>query len=647
MAKANWFGKFKEIGISGISPEGWLRRYLEKQNAGLTGNIEKVGYPFDSCGWTGKIVPKPPLHPEFQGWWPYEQTAYAIDGQLRCGYLLGDAGLTEKARKHVKKVLSNPDRDGYLGPRHIKHGEGEDRWVHAVFFRALMAEYLATGDERIPQAMAKHYLSGTSDHTTRREMCNIESICWTYAQTGDRRLLDHAVAAYEKFNEITQWDTSVTRLLSNKRTDLHGVTFCESVKIPAILYMYTGNRRWLKAAIHGFEKAQRDHLLIDGVVSSTEALNENTAINGHETCDIADFTWSLGTMLMATGEMRWADMIERACFNAAPGAVKKDDFMAIQYFSLPNQVVAKNNSDRFYGGQHTAFKAAHSPRCCTGNFNRIMPNFAARMWMSDGEGNLAALLYGPSCVVARVGKKAQPVEIVEETSYPFSERIDFEIRTESPVEFTLRLRIPGWCENARVSVNGQPIQGKLKAGSLLSLKRRFAHNDRITLELPMTLTLNEIPGGGVAITRGPLLFALPVKELWAVDSKDSKANKDAPSWLLAAGSDWNYALALSEKTLEQDVAIEYQPATADPWTPQSAPIRLHVPARKVKGWNLERPKKIVDKDHVRKGPFELTPAIPTGNALKKKLAAKLETITLVPYGCTHLRMAILPQCGRI
>ena len=635
-----WYGKFRETWLTGISPEGWLRRYLEGQAAGLTGNIEQAGYPFDSCAWRGRIRPKPPLHPEFQGWWPYEQTAYAIDGMVRCGRLLGDAELIAKAARQIRHVLTHADRDGYLGPRHIKTGEGENRWVHAVFFRAMMGEYLATGDDRIPAAIAKHYLSGRSRHSTRREICNVEAICWAYSLTGDRRLIDHAVEAYERFNRETDWATSVKNLRSARRSELHGVTFNETVKLPAILYMYTGEKGLLRAAVNGFRKLDRDSMLIDGVPSSTEQLRGNSEVDGHETCDIADYTWSAGAMLLATGQAEWGDRIERACLNAAPGAIR-GDFRAIQYFSYPNQALATTNSDRFYGGKHAAFKPSHEPCCCTGNFNRIMPNYAARMWMDDGEGGLAAVLYAPSRLAAKVGRSGQAIEIVEETDYPFSERVEFQVRTEGAVTFTLRLRIPGWCEDAAVLVNGQSAKGKARAGTMFRLRRRFEHNDRVTLLLPMRLKLHHA-GGGVAIERGPLVYSLKIAEDWQVDRDDKRSSKEYPAWNLKPASPWNYALAIDEKRLADQVEIVCRPPVGHPWTPEAAPVELHVPARRVKGWKLLRTRTLYGGKRKCEGYCLLTPPLPDEKGLRGRLG-KVETVTLVPYGCTHLRMTIFPQ----
>lgn len=660
--KPRTYARFAELPISTIEPEGWLRQYLENQRNGLTGHLEVAGHPFDTPGWAAGRT----MHRDGGSWWPYEQTGYWIDGMIRCGHLLGDEFLLTKARKSTNYILRHADRDGYLGPRFLKKEvdipKAKFRWSHAVFFRAMMAEYSATGDKSILRAITKHYLGDDFTYSDERDAANIEQMCWAYSLTGDKRLLDRAEQVYKRLNtRYPTEDWAVKNMLSSRRGTEHGVTYMELCKLGVILYMSSGRRRLLNASLNAFRKLDRYHMLIDGIPSSSEHLRGKDPLDSHETCDIADYTWSAGYLLMATGDATWADKIERACFNAAPGAVKSD-FKALQYFSCPNQVVAtrSSNHNKFLcGTTFMSFRPRPGTQCCPGEVNRIMPNYAARMWMSDGAGGLVAALYGPSRITANVGAgKGQLVTIVEETAYPFSERIDFEIRTKRPVKFPLSLRIPTWCSGAKLLLNGKPLKLAAKRGSFVKVNRTFKQNDRITLVLPMKLKLSRWPGGGVGIERGPLVYALGIAEDRRVDKTDKDSSKDMPAWDLFPASDWNYALALDAKTLNRDVEVIHREYSPDPWSLEAAPIILRVPARKVRGWKMKVTNTITRDDWDEngkavstriKGRFHLTPPLPDEASLKGKLSKiskKLETITLVPYGCTHLRITIFPHCGK-
>lgn len=141
-----YFGKFKSIPANAIKPKGWLKQYLVNQRNGLTGHLENAGYPFNNIGWAGDSIAG---NISVEKWWPYEQHAYWVDGLERCGLLLNDTFLLNKARKSMDYVLAHPDETGYLGPKFIKANYERDRWVHAIFFRALMANYEATKNPAI------------------------------------------------------------------------------------------------------------------------------------------------------------------------------------------------------------------------------------------------------------------------------------------------------------------------------------------------------------------------------------------------------------------------------------------------------------------------------------------------------------------
>jgi len=644
--------KFTELPVTTIKPNGWLRRYLEIQRDGLTGHLdEAVGYPFNTESWCCKED-----EGKYKNWWPYEQNGYWIDGMIRCGYLIEDEFLIQKAKKYIDYVLNNADEDGYLGPNSLKDPGDISRWPHSVFFRAIIAYYSATQDERVLSALTKHYLSGTSEHSDGREVCNVEIMLWLYDKTGDKRILECAVKAFEEYNRLSvSAANSLENMLSDKKAFEHGVTFNEIAKLGAILYMYTGDEKCLKSTVNAYKKIDRDQMLIDGVCSSSEYLRGKDPLDSHETCDIADFTWSMGYLLMATGNAEYADKIERACFNAAPGAVRSD-FKGLQYFSCPNQVIAdrlSNHNTYNKGEPWMSYRPdpAHI-HCCPGEVNRIMPNFVARMWMSDGESGLAAVMYGPSTVTAKVGNNMQKVTIVEETDYPFSDRIQFKIKTESPVEFRLILRIPGWCNKAQLLLNGSPMDIETKQGSFVEIDRTFLPDDCITLILPMELKLSHWPYEGVGIERGPLVYALRIQERWEVDEKEEKCSKEFHSWNLYADSDWNYAVAVEGGPLDDIVKVVHMPMSDEPWNIYNAPIELHLPARKVKEWDLVKENTVVAENITeeglisveKKGNFVFTPQLPPPETLKDRLEEKVEDVVLVPYGCTKLRISIFPKC---
>lgn len=647
-------GSLAEMPLSATRPAGWIRRWLELQRDGLTGHLEAAGFPYNTKLWACRELPFRHGAP----WWPYEQTAYWVDGFTRCGYLLGDRDLIGKAGKQIEYVLTHADRDGYLGPRNCKRPMPAGRWSHGIFFRALMAHHSATGDPRVPDALRSHYLDSPFDHSGHRDVCNVEVMCWAFERTGDRRLLEMAEHTWQRFQQTAEdddLDCTPERLRTDTPATAHGVTFCETIKQGAILYRCTGNKRYLEDSVLGFRKLDTYHMLLPGAPSSTESLRGVTALDAHETCDIADYTWSAGYLLMATGEAGYADRIERAVFNAHPGAVTKD-FRALQYFSGPNQVVLGRNSCHTLaaaGGQWMCYRPKPGTECCTGEVNRIMPNYVSRMWLWRGVDPVAAL-YGPSSI--RFERDGRQVAVHEETWYPFSDEIDFVVETDEPVRFTLWLRIPGWCRDAAVYKNGMRIGKRHRAATFVPVEGVFHNGDRVRLTLPMRTAVRQWPGQGISVERGPLVYALPVAQRRERDRGDKNQTREFPAWNMYPVAPWNYALCIDEQDVENDVRVEYGPMTLQPFS--VPPVRLRVPMRRVRGWRIRKAKRLralagelVDPARNKwriypktiTGDFMLTPPLPSPESLPSRLGKQVEEMTLVPYGATLLRVAVFPK----
>jgi hypothetical protein len=654
-----YYGRFKSIPANAITPKGWLRQYLINQRNGLTGHLENAGYPFNTVGWAADSIPG---NKSIEKWWPYEQNAYWVDGMMRCGLLLNDTSLLNKARKSIYYVLAHPDSTGFLGPKFLKPNDEGDRWVYVVFFRAWMAEYEATRNPAILAAIKKHYLGDRFPHAGVRESINAEIILWAYSESKDTALLNFAKEIYKNSNELNKNSmVSDAGFLKDGIVVEHGVTYLEKSKLGAILYLYTGDSTYLRPSIAAFKKLDKYHMLIDGVNVSSEHIQIPTTQESHEICDISDYTWNISYLLKATGDAAYADKIERAAFNAAPGSVTKD-FKALQYFSAPNQVVASRESFIRDGGGSMRYAPNPGTECCPGNVNRMMPNFAVNAWMTDGKGGLAAAMYAPSSVTYAAGANNTEVTIDEDTRYPFSDSISFAFHLKEKVKFNFYIRIPGWCSNARILINGAELNRQFVPGTYVPLQQEYKEGDKVTVVLPSSFQLTPGPENGISIERGPLLYSLKIQEDWKVDTQDERSTPDFPAYELFAGSPWNYALCVTKDSLQQQIKVVNNAYSDNPWSIETAPVELKVPARLVKGWTLENKNEMkfenwgvkrnergkvtdwyVTDTRIKKGSWWFTPLLPDAATLKNGLSQKVDTVTLVPYGCSKLRITVFPK----
>jgi uncharacterized protein len=639
---------FRELQLGSVLPEGWLHQELNKQANGITGHQPDFCFPFDRHYWDSNERGQD--QESRNGgifWYPWEQMGYWTDGAYRCAKLIDDRRLRLLSMEPIRYTVDHPVDGWFLGPRKlfdISAADDPGRWPQAVFFRALAAAAEGENAPDILNAMCRHYLRDTkSDYQHGpygpRDRVNIESMLWCYAHSGEQRLLDKAQDVWSRVPPA-----DLAQMIEDKPSRKHGVTFAEVSKLAALLYMYTGDARQLEISEAATRRVFKYHMLVDGTPSTTEGLRGTGQLDGHETCDVVEFNLTWGYLAMATGAGEYADRIERALFNAGMGSVRKD-WSGLQYISCPNQVhIARNSCQPGHKGTAAALygpSSDHRPEypfitaCCAGNISRMLPTYVQRMWMSAGDGGLAALLYGPSRVLTTVGKQRQPIEIIEETSYPFSEEMSFRIRSARPVEFPLHLRVPAWCKQPKLSVNGRrEILPPINNGFVV-LHRNYAGGDVIRLELPMKAELGHSTDGGIHLERGPLVYCLRPKENWTSIAMPEFeiTSPEFPMWAAAAGSPWNFALVIDpELPLDSQVRVNKAPAGAAPW--ETPPISLSVSARRVTGWDLLHPKG--DDPN-----WFLTPPLPP----PESPLGPEERVNLVPVGSSHLRLTVFPQAA--
>ena len=114
----------------------------------------------------------------------------------------------------------------------------------------------------------------------------------------------------------------------------------------------------------------------------------------------------------------------------------------------------------------------------------------------------------------------------------------------------LTLRIPTWCSNATVTLNGSPINVALTAGTFVKLPQAVKSGDVVTLTLPMTIEKKAHEGQGVCFQRGPLLYAYAIPQQITEDTEEyanmhgkKPENPDFKCWNIVPTGIFNYAYA--------------------------------------------------------------------------------------------------------
>ena len=622
-----------------ITPQGWLGEMMRLQEQNFTGILDQTAFPFTQGGWGSEpfLRVKNGVVEEF--WVPYEQTAYYFDGMIRLGYLLHSAPLLDKAKRAIYNTIDHAGEDGLLGPRIVS--EDMARWVHAVFFRAMIAEYETTQDCDIISALDRHYRNDTAKYTAR-SLCNIEILDWLYRTTNDRFFKEKALSMLdEPCFEGHTLQQAMEQFASNERTEIHAVTFHEFLKLPILFYDLTGDRKYLDWARAAFEKIDRYHMLPDGVASGEEGLSGRTARSVHEMCNVVDYVWTCTYMLRATGEPQFADRIEAALFNAGLGGITKA-FDAHQYYSAPNQIVCNEYSNHTgaYDNSRFAYRQVHRPACCTGNLNRMFPIYVGSQWMHGDKGEYYKMLYGPGEV--KIATHDGEVMLREESTYPFGNKVVLSI-IEGRARFPLYLRIPGWCEQAEMRVNGQEVEHTVRDGYFY-IYREWKAGDRLELLFPKTVKLQRWDHEAMVVNYGPLLMSLPV------ESRTEQVDVLTPAiqstsykgYTMAPVSDWNFALGVVDETDEGYKVIERDIALGEnPWTITPSPLSIVFPGYMLRSWQLEYRKIITGAGNEIFAP--VTPGLPARGVMIYALNnTRPQSLELEPYGRTTLRISMFP-----
>ena len=631
-----------------VEPEGWLRDWCLAARDGYTGHMDEYDDEFKRA-WAADHQMTGEGLLWYKGAWPYEGGGYWFDGLARLGHALHDEALIQQAKGRLYAVADHMNTDGLLFLWWLDRKNPDDRnavvaalegwplWACGLLGRAMTGYYAGSGDEHILEALEKanaedpdclRWISGNMSNPWPA----YDTFCWTGNQ-GIAAALD-AIFKQEDAGLLPNLNRYRKAPDLNPGTTVdnaHVVEFLESTTLWAVGYLWTGDRQYLDAAIGWHDLLERTAMQPHGVPVSDEWYGPTGAFRGSETCDVAGYVWSQISLLLVSGEGRMADRAERAFFNAGPATVSRD-FKTHVYFQSPNRFA--NLSPDFPhgpGAGGAAYQRKHSLLCCTAALNRIVPWYVTHMWMATYDNGLAATCYGPCKVTAMVADRV-PVVITCKTDYPFNETIEIAVQLAREVAFPLDFRIPGWCMNPILAVNGSDVAIERNPKGFARVHRTWKPGDIVRLRLPMTAsllagrdaTLSKLHDGAhratpvtipeedstrgvpyASVSYGPLLFALPIPDTADANTPDPSAR-------------WKFALDVQEPNFS--IQRDAMPAKWD-W-PLAAPLKLQANAVEV-AWN----------------PDPKSPRLPLLPAAKRKPP---ERVTLIPYGCTKFRVSMFP-----
>jgi hypothetical protein len=547
----------------------------------------------------------------------------------------------------VGHIVEHQRPDGWYAPYPEDAGaKPYDLWAILLVNKALVQYHDATGDARVLEAVRKSLralLAGLSrtplfDWGRFRWYEGLVPALYVYERSGEAWLLELARTLRAQGVDFEALYRAEDVTLPTPRRGLwkwtkHVVNTAMATKASALSWRLDRRPEDRAFARRMIEILDRHHGQASGMFSGDECLAGKNPLQGTELCAVVEFMYSLETLFSVFGDPWFADRLERVAYNALP-ATLAPDMWSHQYDQQVNQVQCTVNPEQLFttnGPESNIFGLEPNFGCCTSNLHQGWPKLAAQLWMKTEDEGLVAAAYAP-CRVSFASRGVR-VTVAVDTDYPFRETLRVTVRSERSAAFPLVLRVPAWAEGATVRV-GAGAEQPMQAGSLHRIAREWSGETTLAVHFPMRATLSVRYNEAVAVERGPLVYSLRIDEEWTRIHAD-KPHRELPhgDFEVRPKSPWNYGLVLDAKRPEESLVFEERPVGAQPFSPSGAGMVARARGRQIAAWKLA---------HGWAG--EVSRADPAwAHEHKADSLGPVEDVSLVPYGCTNIRITEFPR----
>ena len=354
-------------------------------------------------------------------------------------------------------------------------------------------------------------------HTGEGEWYTLsENIYRAYLLTGDEQFKD--------FGDVWQyhhyWGMFTGKTPLNLK-GLHAYSHVNSLSSTAMTYAVTGDSEYLKTIINAYNYFQKTQCYATGGYGPSELLvaeeegmlgksilAESKAFYGHwpvnnyknvgRSFETICGSWAVFKLcrylIMFTGEARFGDWMEKILYNGIGAALPMWGRGKTFYYS-----------DYRVGGASKKYYNAAWP-CCSGTYIQAVADYHNIIYFKDAKG-LYVNLFIPSEV--NWNHHGNQITVRQETTFPEADKTRLIIKMKNKMGFRLRLRVPGWTQNAAVELNGEKLEVVCKPGTWVEIERKWAPDDRITFRIPMQLMLKPVDEQHpnlVAVTKGPVVL---------------------------------------------------------------------------------------------------------------------------------------------
>eukprot|EP01113_Clastostelium_recurvatum_P003169 TRINITY_DN1137_c0_g1_i3.p1 TRINITY_DN1137_c0_g1~~TRINITY_DN1137_c0_g1_i3.p1 ORF type:complete len:891 (+),score=93.98 TRINITY_DN1137_c0_g1_i3:45-2675(+) len=615
--------RYRPMPLGSILPQGWLLKQLRTQGDGLSGHLSEFWPDISSSAWIGNSSGD-----------SFERVPYWLNGMVPLSALLKDPELQAQAYKYIDYVLRHEQDPvtGWLGPTCC------DVWPRIPFLLAMIqyAEANATDTQRIVNSLHA-FFKGLGTIITQQDSLSswaqfryqdlLVSIYWLYDHhplANGPYLLDLAALVkaqgfdWESYFAGDGFPTTGNPGIWTMQS--HGVNNGQAIKSAAMWYRQSRNSSLVESSMQRHVMLDKYHGQASGIFACDECLAGKMPSQGTELCTVVETMYSYNLMASVLANVEFADRVEKLTFNSLP-ATFTPDMWAHQYLQQSNEINAGHFDPNVYGTDgpdSNIYGLAPNYGCCTANFNQGWPKFTSHLYMfSPSDNGLVALTYAPSSLSTYI--RGKPVSVTLVTEYPFDTTLTFMI-TSGATEFPFHFRIPTWAKGATLQI-GSGVKREVASGTFAQVNVTTG-TLKVTLDFPMSFSIERRYNNAASVLYGPLVFALQMGESWKQLAHYAFNSND---WQCLPTQPWGYALLMDDDDHpEKYLKLVTRPMGQYPFSLAGSPFVVHAQGRAVPSWN------------VTKNAASPPPTSPVHSS------EPLVPLTLYPFGATKLRIAEIP-----
>ncbi|MEU4425524.1 beta-L-arabinofuranosidase domain-containing protein [Actinoplanes sp. NPDC024001] len=523
-------GRLRPLGLHEVTlrPGFWQRR----QDVNRSATLAHIEHWLDRAGWLGNFSSAP--H-ERRGREFSDSEIYKLLEAMAWELgRTGDPGLEQRYRAIVRRVAAAQEPDGYLNTNFGRHGQqprySDLEWGHELYcyghlIQAAVARARTFGTDELVEVAIR-----AADH-----VCDvfgpdgIASICGhpeiepalveLYRVTGEARYLEQAKLFIDRrghgrlpeieFDRSYFQDDVPIRTADVLRGHAVRATYLSAGAVDVAIE--TGDGELLNAVTRQWRNTVARRTYLTGGMGSRhqdEAFGDDFVLPPDraysETCAGVGSIMLSWRLLLAHGDPRYADLIERTLFNVIATAPSGDGTRFFYTNTLHRRVLGSEPAaDELAPRSDSTMRAPwFGVSCCPTNLARTFASLAAYLATSDDDG---VQLHQYAAASLRIGLPQGTVALEIDTEYPADGRIAIRIVEAPDTPWTLTLRVPHWA-------TGATLDGLAVPPGQARLRRRFAAGDTVVLDLAIRPRVTaadprvDAVRGCVAVERGPVVY---------------------------------------------------------------------------------------------------------------------------------------------